>query len=87
MRRSTVPRDGTRRPRILHSRAISRYTDATVRRCLRQVPRPQHLPHHGLHLIRQPPAAAAAAGGAGQQVRDNALARPPPADQHVDLPP
>jgi hypothetical protein len=32
-RRSTVPRDGTRRPRTSHSRAISRHTDATVRRC------------------------------------------------------
>ncbi len=33
IRRSTVPRDGTRSPRTLHSRAISRYTEATVRRC------------------------------------------------------
>jgi hypothetical protein len=33
MRRSTVPRDGTRRPRTLHSRATSRHTAATVRRC------------------------------------------------------
>ena len=33
MRRSTVPRDGTRTPRALHSRVISRQTEATVRRC------------------------------------------------------
>jgi hypothetical protein len=33
MRRSTVPRDGTRSPRVLHSRVISRQAEATVRRC------------------------------------------------------
>ena len=31
--RGTVPRDGTRRPRTSHCRAISRHTDAPVRRC------------------------------------------------------
>jgi hypothetical protein len=33
MRRSTVPLDGTRSQRALHSRVISRRTEATVRRC------------------------------------------------------
>ena len=38
------------------------------------------LPDHRFHLIRLPPAAATAAGGTGQQVRDKALVRRPPAD-------
>jgi hypothetical protein len=33
IRRSTAPRDGTRSPRTLHSRVISRYTEVAVRRC------------------------------------------------------
>jgi hypothetical protein len=34
IRRSTVPREGTRRPRVRHWRAISLQIDATGRRCL-----------------------------------------------------
>jgi hypothetical protein len=53
----------------------------------RQVPRPQHLAHDRLNLGRQPTAAAAAAGPARQQVRNHALTRAPPPDQHIHLTP
>ncbi|WP_405914471.1 hypothetical protein [Streptomyces sp. NBC_00963] len=72
IRRDTVPLEGTRRPRIRHSRAISWQTPPC------QVPVAQHLINNRLDLIRQPPAAAAPAGAPRQQIRRHSLARPPP---------
>ena len=82
----TVPRP----PAAGRSRSCSQNRTCLARRQAvpplpRQIPGPQDLPHSRFHLIGETPAATAAAGRAGQQIRRDAVARPPPADRHVDL--